>query len=125
MPSFNVTPFNSGLQRGLLITYFDPANVADVTLDLRLDEWYERGMISKIGSIEMFSQAGRLVITDKLTQMKRYGNRSTMTNYVMNTKAKRLEVLYSNTSGVPQPVQFDITLYETVQPTFANGIALP
>jgi hypothetical protein len=125
MPSFNVTPFNSGLQRGLLISYFDPANIADLNAELRLDEWYERGMIAKIGSIEMFSQAGRLVVTDKLTNMKRYCNRSTMTNYVVNTKAKRLDILYSNTSGVIQPVQFDITIYETVQPTFANTIVLP
>lgn len=120
-----VTPFNTGLQKGLRVEVYDAAVVADKSFILDLQQYFDRGFLKSIGSISMFCQYGRLQITDNSSLLKIYANQSTLTCYPISSRGSKYTLAYSKTFAGVVPMAFEMTFYESVQPTYANVILLP
>jgi hypothetical protein len=123
--SITITPFNSGLQRGLKVYFFaasgSPENTVDVRIDIRQE--YLKGLIKKVGSIRLFNQYATIRATDNTTGIDYFASASNQTCVPVNSLCDSFTISrYDNLVGA---TSFEMLIYEDVQPAYSILAVLP
>lgn len=122
---FNLTFFDTGMNRGVRASFFsrpgDSWHTPRVMLDL--SDYFNRGMLKRIGSVQMFNQYATIGFIDVTTSLPFYANTSTQVSFPLNSLTHQLEIIrFDNLASV---TAFELVIYENVIPTFAVFAGLP
>lgn len=122
---FDIQYFHTGIERGLRVYFYskpgDPNHKTTVELDLSM--YFQKGQISRVGSVQLFNQYATIGLQDDVTRIMRYASASAQACFPINSLTPKYTITrYDN---LATPTSFELIFFESVQPAYNILAVLP